>query len=130
MSDTLNSIFCVDDDADILEVLRLSLETVGGYAVTGCTDPLTAVERIEATHPDLIVLDVMMPGMDGPATLANIRKNPALNDIPVVFMTARAQTHDVESYLALGAAGVITKPFDPMSVAIEVESLWRRAGHG
>jgi len=72
--------------------------------------------------PELILLDVMMPRMDGPATLAQLRKNPRTSGIPVLFMTARAQTREVEQFIALGAQGVISKPFDPMTLADEVRS--------
>jgi len=81
------------------------------------SDGLTAVQKAEELQPDLILLDVMMPGMDGPTTLARLRGAPQTADIPVVFMTARAQTRELEHFRSLGAAGVIAKPFDPLTLA-------------
>ena len=130
MNTQLGRIFCIDDEDDILQVLQLSLETVGGFDVTCCNDPVEAVEKVADADPDLIILDVMMPGMDGPTTLSALRRKPELQRIPIVFMTARAQQEDIDSYIALGAAGVITKPFDPMTVSEQVEKLWTGTGHG
>ena len=130
MSAQLQSVFCVDDDSDILHVLQLSLQTVGGFDVACCDDPFRAVDEIAQFAPDIILLDVMMPGMDGPTTLEALRRHDKLGDTPVVFLTARAQSEDIEHYRSLGAIGVLTKPFDPMTVASEIEALWKAGGDG
>ena len=129
MSTSLQRVFCIDDEDDILQVLRLSLETVGALSVECCSDPVAALDRVEAAQPDVIMLDVMMPQMDGPETFAALRRKTGLDGVPIVFMTARAQPADIESYLGLGAAGVITKPFDPMTVSAQIEEIWRGARH-
>ena len=88
----------------------------------GCGSGADGLVAAAEWHPDLILLDVMMPVMDGPATLAHLREDPRTADIPVVFMTARVQKQDLAHFKSLGAAGVITKPFDPMTLAAAVRS--------
>ncbi len=126
---TLRSILCVDDERDILEVAKMCLEVVGGFEVTCCEGGQAALDVVAAQTPDLILLDVMMPGLNGPETLAELRKLPHLKGVPVVFMTARVQAAEVKSYLKLGATGVIPKPFDPMQLSGEVRKIWE-AFHG
>lgn len=115
-------ILCVDDEEDIQEVVKLCLEMAGGFTIDTCTGGADALAYLAHTRPDLILLDVMMPGMDGPATFAAIKARGM--DMPVVFMTARVRGAEVSQYLDMGAAGVIPKPFDPVSLANEVEQLW------
>ncbi len=129
MSAPLRHILCVDDENDILQVARLSLEAVGGFKVTLCEGSAAALETIRAARPDMVLLDVMMPEMDGPTTLARMLADPELKDIPVVFMTAKVQPPEMEHYLGLGAVGVIAKPFDPMALAGQVAEIWKRR-HG
>lgn len=124
---SLQKILFVEDDPDIQMVAQLALEAVGGYTVHMCSSGAEALAVAEQFAPDLILLDVMMPGMDGPTTLAELRKKPALAHIPVIFMTARVQRHEVEQYLALGAADVISKPFDPMTLSAQVAAIWTKA---
>jgi CheY-like chemotaxis protein len=107
----------VDDEADIREVAVLSLGLDPDLEVRACASGLELIAEAATWRPDIILLDVMMPGMDGPTTLAGLRRDPALAKIPVVFITARTQAHEIERFVALGAAGVITKPFDPMTLA-------------
>jgi two-component system OmpR family response regulator len=107
----------VDDEADIREVAALSLGLDPELEVRTCASGADLITIAATWHPDIILLDVMMPGMDGPSTLAGLRRNPALAAIPVVFITARTQSREVERFTAMGAAGVITKPFDPMTLA-------------
>lgn len=126
MTAPLRHILCVDDENDILQVARLSLEAVGGFQVTLCEGSATALDTIRAARPDLILLDVMMPEMDGPTTLARLLEDPELKDIPVVFMTAKVQPPEMAYYLGLGAVGVIAKPFDPMALAGQVTEIWNR----
>ena len=112
----------VDDEPDIREIVDMSLALNPDFAVRACASGVEAIETAAQWSPYLILLDVMMPGMDGPATLAQLRKNPRTCEIPVVFMTARVQTSEVEQFISLGAQGVISKPFDPMTLAAEVQS--------
>ena len=127
MSESLQSVLYVEDDADIRTIALLALETVGSLQVRACSSGAEAIEAAQAFRPDLLLLDVMMPGMDGPTTLARLRELPLTANAPVVFMTANVQASEVEHYRSLGAVGVITKPFDPMTLAAQVEDLWRRA---
>lgn len=116
----LKRILYVDDESDIREVATMVLETLGGYAVEKCASGNEALAKAAAFAPDLILLDVMMPGLDGPSTLAELRRNPATAHIPAIFMTAKVQAHEIEEYLALGAKGVITKPFDSMTLCDQI----------
>jgi len=119
---TLSKILLVDDDDNIRTIAELSLED--DFEVVLASSGRQAVEIAQQNPPDLILLDVMMPGLDGKATFAEIKSMPLLARIPVVFMTAKVLTHEIDFYLALGAAGVITKPFDPMTLAAEVRDIW------
>lgn len=121
----LKHILCIDDEYDILQVLRMALEDIGGFMVTTLSSSTEAVARAERIQPDLILLDVMMPGMDGRSCLAALREQPALAQVPMVFMTARVQSHEIDEYLALGATGVIRKPFDPVRINDEIMALWK-----
>ena len=122
----LKRILCVEDEIDIQTVARLALEAVGGFQVTVCSSGEEALRVAPEASPDLILMDVMMPGMDGPSTLAELRKLPGTRDTPVVFMTAKVQPHEVEHYKKLGALDVIAKPFDPMALPRDVREIWRR----
>jgi two-component system, OmpR family, response regulator len=126
MEDRLKYIFCVDDDEDILAVAKLCLECVGGFEVTCMPKSTDAIHTARKVHPDLILVDVMMPIMDGPAVLKKLREDDALCDIPVAFMTARVQNEEVREYLNLGAAGVIAKPFDALTLCDQVREIWRQ----
>jgi CheY-like chemotaxis protein len=107
----------VDDEPDIREIVDLSLGLSPEFEVHACASGEEAIAAAAEWSPILILLDVMMPGMDGPTTLTHLRQNPKTSDIPVLFMTARAQTREVEHFRSLGAQGVISKPFDPMALA-------------
>lgn len=113
----------VDDDADIREVAVMSLEMDGTFEVRQAGGGREALATLDAWTPNVILLDVMMPEMDGPATLAEIRTRDALSGTPVIFITARAQAQDKAWLMGLGAAGVITKPFDPMTLAQDVRAI-------
>jgi CheY-like chemotaxis protein len=112
----------VDDEPDIREIVDMALGLNADFEVRACASGAEAIATAAEWSPFLILLDVMMPGMDGPATLVQLRKNPRTADIPVLFMTARAQAREVEQFIALGAQGVISKPFDPMTLAFSVRS--------
>lgn len=118
-------ILLVEDDADIQAVGRLALEAVGGFTVEVCSSGQEALNRVQSFAPDLVLLDVMMPEMDGPTTLGRLRSDPATSDIPVIFMTAKVQPAEVKSYQALGAMNVIAKPFDPMTLSETIRNLWQ-----
>lgn len=125
----LKRVLFVDDDPDMQSVARMALEALGGFTVLGCGSGTEALERVEAFAPDLILLDVMMPGMDGLETLRALRLLPrsgGIAAVPVVFMTAKVQAQDVAGYRAAGAVDVIAKPFDPMALAAAVRSIWKR----
>lgn len=113
----------VDDEADIREVAVMSLELDGSFEVRDAPSGRAALALLDGWTPDVILLDVMMPEMDGPATLAQIRSRAALSRTPVIFITARAQAQDKARLMGLGAAGVITKPFDPMTLAQDVRAI-------
>jgi CheY-like chemotaxis protein len=112
----------VDDEPDIREVVDISLGLNPDFDVRACASGAEAITAATEWSPFLILLDVMMPGMDGPATLIQLRNNPQTAAIPVIFMTARAQTREVEHFITLGAQGVISKPFDPMTLAVQVQN--------
>jgi CheY-like chemotaxis protein len=112
----------VDDDRDIREVVDMSLGLNPDFEVRSCASGAEAIAAAAAWKPALILLDVMMPGMDGPTTLGHLRKNPETARIPIVFMTARAQTLEIKQFISLGAQGVISKPFDPMTLAGAVQA--------
>jgi len=124
----LQNILYVEDEPDIQAVARLALEMVGGFSVTICSSGEEALARVSSTKPDLMLLDVMMPGMDGPTTLKRLRELPAAKDIPAVFMTAKVQPDEVAHYKSLGAVGVIAKPFDPMTLSETVRAIWDEYG--
>ena len=127
MPDTmLKRVLFVEDDPDIQTVARMALEAVGGFTVLGCGSGAEALAEVEAFAPDLILLDVMMPGMDGLETLQSLRLLPGAAGVPVVFMTAKVQAQEVSRYREAGAVDVIAKPFDPMTLPATVRSIWRR----
>ena len=113
-------ILYVDDEEDIREVVDISLSLDPEFEVRLCDGGPAALEAAASWGPALILLDFMMPGMDGPATLAQLRADPATAHIPVVFVTARSARADVDHLLSLGAAGVIAKPFDPIALSGKV----------
>jgi two-component system OmpR family response regulator len=112
----------VDDEPDIREVVEISLGLDPDFVTRSCASGQEALVAAAEWKPDIILLDVMMPVMDGATTLARLRKNPQTTDIPVVFMTARAQSRELDLFRSLGAAGVIQKPFNPMRIAASVRS--------
>lgn len=127
MDKPLAHILYIDDEEDIRAIAGMCLETVGGLRVTLCDSAASGLNALRAEKPDMILLDVMMPVTDGPTTLTLIRENPQYDSVPVVFITARAQAEDIKKYLALGAIGVIEKPFDPMNLSSQVLALWEKA---
>ena len=122
----LKRIFYVEDEPDIMAVAQLVLQDVGGFELGTANSGAEALEKIEAFNPDLIVLDVMMPGMDGPTALLEIRKLDGLQETPVFFMTAKVQPKEIEYYKELGAVDVIPKPFDPMTLSDQIKDIWSK----
>ncbi len=125
-SPTLQRILYVEDEPDIQAVARLALEVVGGFTIEVCSSGQEALATGASFAPDLILLDVMMPGMDGPSTLKALRSIAALSATPVIFMTAKVQTNELAEYKTLGALDVIPKPFDPMTLSEQIKTIWSR----
>lgn len=121
---SLRTLLYVDDEPDIREVVQLALGLADNLDVHVCESGEQALAAIPRIKPDLVVLDVMMPGMDGPTTMSRMRADPALAGIPVVFMTAKAMPQEITRFRQLGAIGVIPKPFDPMRLSEQVFALW------
>ncbi len=121
----LQRVLYVDDEPDIREVVELSLGLMPGLAIKTCASGEEALRSLSQFRPDVVLLDVMMPGLDGPATLLRMRADPVGKLIPVVFMTAKALPQEVDRFMSLGAAGVISKPFDPMQLAKQVQEIWQ-----
>lgn len=122
----LQHVLCVEDEPDIRLIAQLALETVGGLQVSLCAAGTDAVDVASSEHPDLVVLDVVMPGLDGPGTLQALRADPRTRHLPVVFMTAKVQPAEVAQLMALGALAVVAKPFDPMTLAEQLREIWSR----
>ena len=122
----LKRIMHVEDDPSIQAVARVALEVVGGFEVLTCSSGQEALDKVQAFAPDFILLDVMMPGIDGAETLERLRKLVDLTDIPVAFMTAKVQPEEVAYYHSLGANDVIIKPFSPMQLASQVRNIWSK----
>ncbi len=118
----LQRILYVEDELDIQVVARIALENVGGFNVHICSSGQEALDNIASFAPDLLLLDVMMPGMDGPTTLKALRELPEAANIPALFMTAKVQKDEVEALKAIGAIDVIAKPFDPMKLAEQIKT--------
>ena len=114
----------VDDSPDVREVARLSLEQVGGYTVHICDSGESALELAKTVTPDLLLLDVMMPGMDGPALLRALKERDKFVDVPVIFLTAKDDQGELESLKSLGVAAVIGKPFNPVSLPDRIREIW------
>ncbi len=120
----LKKILYVEDEPDIAQVAKIALESISGFIVESCENGKIALEKGPAFAPDLVLMDVMMPEMDGPTTLLEIQKMPALMNVPVIFMTAKVQPTEISEYKEMGASGVIPKPFDPMTLGETVRKLW------
>ncbi|WP_417480906.1 response regulator [Maricaulis sp.] len=124
MTDELKRILYVEDVASIATVAVMVLEDLGGFEVRHFLSGQAALEALPDFAPQLLLLDVMMPGMDGPETLRRIRELPEGRDLPAIFMTAKAQVHEQDEYIAMGALGVIVKPFEPISLSDTIREMW------
>ncbi len=119
-------ILFVEDDADIRLLASMALVEIGGFSVTEAENGREALSYLNTHRPDLILMDMMMPELDGMSTLKSIKAMPNLAKIPVIFMTARVQPNEIKNYIASGALGVIIKPFDPMMLVEQVNLLWKK----
>ena len=122
----LTRIFYAEDDEDIQRIVRMSLERIGKMSVEVVSDPLAAIAAISAFKPDLVMLDWMMPGMDGPTLFRKMKQLPELNALPVVFITAKATQRDMDERIALGASGTISKPFSPKDLPEQLRAIWAK----
>ena len=122
----LQRICYVEDDEDIQRIVRMSLERVGKMTVEVVTDSLKAIEVIMAFKPDLVMLDWMMPEMDGPTLFRKMKTEPEVSALPVVFITAKATQRDTDELLTLGAAGVLSKPFSPKDLPEQLRAIWAK----
>ena len=120
----LTRVLHVDDDEDIRTIANLALEAVGKLTVCACDGGPDAIAKAPGFRPDLFLLDYMMPGMDGEETARQLHAIPELAQVPVVFMTARVQGDMPQNLLDRGAIGVISKPFDPMTLADQLRKIW------
>ena len=128
MSKPLARILYVEDEPDIRAIAQMALEAVGGFTVIACASGSEALANAPGASADLLLLDVMMPGMDGPTTLKALRELPATANTPVIFMTAKVQAAEVAQYRELGAMDVIHKPFDPMELSAQISRIWEAQG--
>ncbi len=129
----MKRILVVDDEDDIREVAAMSLEMVGGWRVLTANSGAEGITKAEAEQPDAILLDVMMPDMDGPTTFRKMRENPATQNIPVILLTAKIQAVDKQALEELGVTAILAKPFDPMTLPGAVASAlgWKQeVAHG
>ena len=126
----LNRILCVDDNVDILTITKFTLETMGGYTVMTCESAKEALENVEGFRPDLFMLDVMMPEIDGPTLFRRLRELPRWKTTPIMFMTAKCQAHEVAKLMDLGSIGVIPKPFDPVDLPKLLLEIWEGSAPG
>ena len=123
-SQPLLRVLCVEDDDDIRRILRLSLEKIGRMTVELVADPTQAIDSMIASRPQLVMLDWMMPEIDGPALLRKMREYPGTRAIPIVFVTAKASQRELAELRALGAAGAISKPFAPKDLPDQLRAIW------
>lgn len=122
----LKTILYAEDEDDIRVIAQIALEDIGGFSVQYCSNGRVALETAQQFTPDLLLLDVMMPELDGPATLQHLRKMERFADIPAIFMTAKIQANEIADYKALGAIEVIAKPFDPVTLAELIKQAWTK----
>jgi CheY-like chemotaxis protein len=122
----LTKICYVEDDEDIQRIVRLSLERVGKMTVEVVSDPMVAIDAMKNFVPDLVLLDWMMPGMDGPTLFRAMKEKPETKALPVVFITAKANQVELDELAAMGAAGAISKPFSPKDLPDQLRAIWEK----
>ncbi|NOX09981.1 MAG: response regulator [Gammaproteobacteria bacterium] len=121
----LKRILYVEDEPDIQELVKIALCELGGFELLVCSSGTDAIARVVNFSPDLFLLDVMMPGMNGPDTLKALKAIPELDTIPAIFMTAKVQTDEINELKKMGAMGVIAKPFNPVTLADDIKEIYR-----
>ncbi len=122
----LSRICYVEDDEDIQRIVRMSLERIGKMTVEVVSDPTVAIEKMTAFRPDLVMLDWMMPVMDGPTLFRQMKTRPETSALPVVFITAKAAQRDLDELISMGAAGTISKPFSPKDLPEQLRAIWAK----
>lgn len=123
-NESLERVLYIEDEEDIRIVADIALKTIGGLDTRCCASGPEGLATLEAFPAQLILLDVMMPGMDGPSVLSEIRNNEQYQNTPIVFITAKVQADEVDQLLSLGANAVISKPFEPMDMAQKLKDIW------
>jgi len=124
--ETLQKIMIVEDDDDIQDIAKMALDSVGGFSVELCSTGAEALEKVGKIKPQLILLDVSMPQMDGPSILRKLREDSETASIPVVFLTSNNHSDEIAAYKKIGAFDVISKPFDPVMLPEIVLNIWKR----
>jgi CheY-like chemotaxis protein len=119
----MRRILIIDDEDDIREVAALSLEAIAGWHILTASSGAKGIELAIAEQPDAILMDVMMPGVDGPTTFRNMQQNPAIANIPVLLLTAKVQGVDQRRFAGLGVAAILFKPFDPLTLAEQISEV-------
>jgi len=119
-------VLIIDDEEDIRQIARFALSKVSNWDVTEASSAEEGLKQANEMAPDAILLDVLMPGMDGPTALVSLKSDEATKGIPVIFLTARGLPGEIDRLIKMGAAGVITKPFDPMTLGEEMSEILRR----
>ena len=122
----LKKILYVEDEPDIQAIAKIALEAVGNFELLVCSSGEEALSKVVEFSPQLLLLDVMMPGMDGPTTLQALWQLPEIKNKPAIFMTAKVQPDEVKEIKALGALDVIAKPFDPMTLSEQIKTIWQQ----
>lgn len=120
----LKKILYAEDELDVQTVVELTVQAMSDYEIKICENGKKLLECVEEYEPDLVLLDVMMPEMDGPTTFKNLQTNEKTKNIPVIFMTAKAQVQEVSDMLKSGVIGIITKPFDPLELCNDIKKIW------
>lgn len=126
----LKKILYAEDETDVQTIVEVSIWSTSSYQIKICDNGKLLLDCVEEYEPDLILLDVMMPEMDGVTTLQNLQANEKTKDIPVIFITAKAQNHEIKLFNESGVIGVITKPFDPMTLGATITELWENYFQG
>lgn len=122
-------ILIIDDEPDIREATQLCLEIAKGWLVETAGSSREGLEKAAIAQPDAVLLDVMMPDMDGLVALQHLKANPSTEHIPVIFLTARAQSVDQRQFTKLAIAAIITKPYDPLTLADQIAMILQRQAH-
>ncbi len=126
----LKNILYAEDEEDIRAIAQIALEDIGHFSVKYCSNGHEVLLAVKEFIPDLLLFDVMMPGMDGPTTLRELKKMPNFASIPAIFMTAKIQTSEIFDYKTMGVIEVIPKPFDPMTLADTIKQAWEKHNGG